>query len=109
MSVTPRISKTPWPMIVKFCMRNLHFLWKISTGEKNLKKETIFFSARAAQKGGKPPKKRVILKTYVVKTWKLNGSSNYVTDNYYNDFINEACSIIEQMRIIFFGIVQGFP
>ena len=37
------------------------------------------------------------------------GSSNYVTDNCYNEFINSACSIIDQMRLIFFGIVQGFP
>ena len=95
-------------------------------GEKKI--ETIFFTQGPPKKGGSPLKSersqlgaaglapatdaasvRVFLKTYVVKTWKLNGSSNYVTDNYYNDFINEACSIIEQMRIIFFGIVQGFP
>ena len=30
-------------------------------------------------------------------------------DNCYNEFINSACSIIDQMRLIFFGIVQGFP
>ena len=33
----PRISETPWPMIVKFCMRNLLIIWKIST-EKNFGK-----------------------------------------------------------------------
>ena len=31
--VAPWISGTPWPMSVKFCMRDLSFIWKISTGK----------------------------------------------------------------------------
>ena len=47
LSVPPRISGTPCPMIVKFCMRNLLIIWKISTEKKfeNSKKKNfaIFF------------------------------------------------------------------
>ena len=34
LSVTTRISGTPWPMIVKFYVRNLLIIWKISTEKK---------------------------------------------------------------------------
>ena len=40
--VAPWISGTPWPMSVKFYMRDLHFIWKISTGKNSVK--SILFS-----------------------------------------------------------------
>ena len=42
MSVIPYNSGTPWPMIVKFCTRNLHVIWKISTEKKFGKSKKIF-------------------------------------------------------------------
>ena len=47
LSVNTCSAGTPWPMIVKFCTRNLHVIWKISTeknfGKSKKKKLTIFF------------------------------------------------------------------
>ena len=48
LSVTPRISGTPCPMVMKFYMRNLLIIWKISTeknfGKSKKKFHEFFFS-----------------------------------------------------------------
>ena len=43
--VCPCISETPWPMMMKLCMRNLNVIWKISKRKNSFKsKKKKYFS-----------------------------------------------------------------